>query len=117
MSIIRRLFSFVASKAARIEAHKSPGPLKGAPDAQMDDLAFIARSMGRSKWADVGYYGPGAAEAEARRAAALGIEPSKAQAPQDKTPERARSAHGPKKKRAKLTMRERLARLRQNGGA
>lgn len=117
MSIIRRLFSLTASKAARIEEHKSPGPFKDAPSVQMDDALFVARAMGRSKWADVEFYGPGAKNAEARRSEALGIEPSKAQAAQDKTPEPPRSSHGPKKKRGKLTMRERLRRLRQNGGA
>ena len=45
------------------------------------DADFILSSMALSKWADVEYYGPGAAEAEARRARRLGTMPAQ---PKDK---------------------------------
>lgn len=125
---IRKLFALVAGRAAHIEDHKSPGPLRDAPSVQAEDIPIIATSAALSKWADVVYCGPGAQAAEERRAAALGrARPSTtppptttpdAESPEVKTPEPPRSSHGrPKKKRAKLSMRERLARLRQNGGA
>jgi hypothetical protein len=40
-----------------------------------DEMGVILSSMALSEWADVEYYGPGAAEAEARRAASLGLMP------------------------------------------
>jgi len=109
MSMLRRLFALVTRKAARITGQKSPGPLKGAPDAQEDDLRFIAAAMGRGKWADAVFYGPGAAEAEGRRRASLGLDAKPAQ---DKTPERAKNSH----KRKRMSLRERLAGLRQMRG-
>jgi hypothetical protein len=44
----------------------------GIPGVYEDDAAFIKAAMGRGKWADVKYYGPGAAAAEERRRETLG---------------------------------------------
>lgn len=52
---------------------REAGPIKEAPSVQEDDIRFIGNASMLSKWADVQYYGPGAAEAEARRAERLGL--------------------------------------------
>lgn len=104
-------------RGKRLAPHREAGPLRAAPTAQEDDLRFVARSMLASKWDSVEYYGPGASEAEQRRAAALGIAPSS-------SPSMMLSPEAPvvcetKKTRVKVKhkrsgLRERLARLRRD---
>ena len=52
---------------------KEPGPVFDDPNIQQDDIDFIRQAHILGKWGDVEYYGPGAAEAEERRARILGL--------------------------------------------
>lgn len=70
MNLFMRIFRRLGYKT------KEPEPrIAGRQIPTVDEQAFIASAMGLSKWADVEYYGPGAAEAEARRRRSLGLEP------------------------------------------
>lgn len=75
------------------------GPFPEAPSAQEDDLAFVLGEHTRRKWSDAQFTGPGAAEAEARRAASLGLT-SKVEAQA--------LDHPPKRRRLRVSKRERL---------
>lgn len=69
MNLFRRIFGRVGHRVKQPEKH-----IAGRRIPADDEQAFIASAMGFSKWADVEYYGPGAAEAEARRRRTLGLE-------------------------------------------
>jgi len=56
-------------RKAQPQPERSP---YGIPGVYEDDAAFIKAAMGRGKWADIEYYGPGAAAAEGRRRETLG---------------------------------------------
>ena len=70
MNLFRRIFGRVGHRVKQPEKH-----IAGRQVPTDDEQGFIASVMGLSKWADVEYYGPGAAEAEARRRRSLGLEP------------------------------------------
>jgi hypothetical protein len=88
-------------RTGRLRRTFEPGPIAGHPSAQEADLAFVLNEHGRRKWGDVQSYGPGAAEAEARRAAKLGIE---------QTPDTGAISQKTKTKSRRLSKRERLER-------
>lgn len=114
MNILSLFRAVVGGK--RLAPHREAGPLRSAPTAQEDDLRFVARSMLASKWGGVEYYGPGASEAEQRRAAALGLAPTtlsmSPEAPVVSETKKTRT----KAKHKRSGLRERLARLRREAG-
>ena len=70
MEGMRRGKSFDEYIATHPKRKADPPPLVspfGIPGVFEDDARFIKAAMGRGKWSDVKYYGPGAAAAEARR--------------------------------------------------
>lgn len=72
---MRRGKSFDEYLAGHPKRKAQPKPERspyGIPGVYEDDAAFIKAAMGRGKWADVKYYGPGAAAAEERRRETLG---------------------------------------------
>jgi len=74
-----------------------PGPVADDPTLSEKDVDFILAEHILRKWGDVEYIGPGAAEAEKRRAESLGLNI------EEKTLEVI-----PKKKRRRLSKQERL---------
>jgi hypothetical protein len=82
--------------------------MKLPPGLTEDDALFIARNIVAGRWTDAEYYGPGAAEAEARRAATL----AKRKTPILKTPPAPKKSHAPKKRKALAAIERRIAELR-----
>jgi hypothetical protein len=73
----RKLFARIAQTGERLDRPaREAGPFPDNPSVQMDDARFIAGAMVRTKWADVEYYGPGAAAEEERRRVNCGLEPA-----------------------------------------
>jgi len=68
MSIFKRFLELVTGRRIR----RPRVMVTGTAPISEADAGFILSSIALSKWADVEYYGPGAAEAEARRARRLG---------------------------------------------
>jgi len=121
MNIVQGLFKIARDEAkeriARAWLHvahggrlafpaKTPGPIKGAPSVQEEDADFIVSAGLLSKWGDVEFYGPGAAAAYARRAERLGL------AGPEPGAELAFSAKEPEPLPAKITLREKWRRLK-----
>jgi hypothetical protein len=97
MSFKDAFLDFLKTGRRRRTIEESP---YGRPGLFKKDADFILNAQLGGKWADVEYYGPGAAEANERRAVRLGINPTGIMADPGQT--------SMKKKRRRLSKRERL---------
>jgi len=104
---IVRAWLHVAGGGRLARPAKIPGPIKGAPSVQEEDADFIASAGLLGKWDGIEFYGPGAEAAYARRAERLSQE-----RPEPGT-ELAFSAKDAEPVSAKITLRERWRKLRE----
>ena len=89
MEGMRRGKSFDEYIATHPKRKADPPPLVspfGIPGVFEDDARFIKAAMGRGKWSDVKYYGPGAAAAEARRRETIERMTGRVEGPLEVTP-------------------------------
>jgi len=121
MNIVQGLFKIIREEGkeriARAWKHvadggglkhpREAGPIEGAPSVHEEDADFIASAGLLSKWNGVEFYGPGAEAAYARRAERLSQE-----RPEPGT-ELAFSAKDAEPLPAKITLRERWRKLRE----
>jgi len=71
---LSQLFKLLVAGWRRRRVEPKPAAQSVVPALDEDDVHFITSEHVLGKWGDVEFYGPGAAEAYARRAKRLGIE-------------------------------------------
>ena len=104
MNAFRRFWA--ALHGVRIRPEDEPD-FMGVRGLSEQDAGHIAATMLISKWADVEYYGPGAAEAEARRRRTLGLDVE----PEVEKPKRRRLSKAERQQRKLEKLRAEVERL------